>query len=317
MKSMFVSSEGNQSVHQNDTTGPLPEDSRNFFIQSYKGFNYYLIDLNEVKWSSLGNVIRGCEAVENECWKAQEEFSTYLRKCDVLSYAEKDGRIVAFDAVAILNSGPYCVYNNEETMVLKKFRGKELAQRLVLMTVEWHLTKIASMKNKDYFVFTSISANPAVVNTYFNKSWLRILFDSSFDPSPRLIALKEEYCQKHGIELVDKRYPFCMKNLFPGSNSFNPNDAKHQFSTQVRKNLPPDFEHMLRGDAFAFMLKIPMKIVRLVSFIMMIKCFGAEYFSSRGVGLFSRRGPAIPSSVDGRVPNLSGETFSVKTTEPR
>ncbi|HNY49846.1 MAG TPA: hypothetical protein PLV50_03915 [Smithella sp.] len=316
MKSMFVSLEDEQKAHQNDTTSPLPVDSRIFFIQSYKGFNYYLIDLNTVKWSSLGNIIKGCEAVENECWKAQEDFSTYLRKCDVLSYAEKDGQIIAFDAVSILNSGPYCVYNNEETMVLKKFRGRDLARQLVIMTVEWHLTKTAAMKNKKYFIFTSISANPAVVNRYFNKSWLRTLFDSSFAPSPRLIALKEEYCRKYGIELVDKRYPFCMKNMFPGSNSFDPKDPKYQFSSGVRASMPPDFEHMVRGDAFAFMLMIPMKIVRWVVFILMIKCFGMEYFSSRGVGLFSSNKPLVPSTFDGRIPDLSGKRLSVKTADP-
>jgi GNAT superfamily N-acetyltransferase len=313
---MYVSLESGQGEQQNDTTGPLPVDSRDFYIQSYKGFNYYLIDLNNVKWSSLGNIIQGCEAVENECWKAQEEFSTYLRKCDVLSYAEKDGRIVAFDAVAILNSGSYCVYNNEETMVLREFRGRDLARRLVIMTVEWHLTKTASMKKKDYFIFTSISANPAVVNRYFNKSWLRRLFDSSFAPSPRLIALKDEYCRKYGIELVDKRYPFCLKNMFPGSNSFDPKDPKYQFSSHVRANMPPEFEHMVRGDAFAFMLMIPMKIVRWVTFILMIKCFGVEYFSSRGVGLFSGSRPLIPSTLEGRIPDLSGERLSVKTADP-
>lgn len=316
MKSISVSLEGDQMLNQNDTTGPAPVNHRNFFIQSHKGFNYYLIDLNIVKWSSLGNIIRGCEAVENECWKAQEEFSAYLRKCDVLSYAEKDGRIVAFDAVTILNSGAYCVYNNEETMVLKAFRGRDLAQRLVMMTVEWHLTKTAAMKNKKYFIFTSISANPAVVNRYFNKSWLRRLFDSSFAPSPRLIALKEEYCRKYAIEVVDKRYPFCLKNMFPGSNSFDPHNPKNQFSSHVLANMPLDFEHMVRGDAFAFMLMIPMKLLRFVTFVLMAKCFGAEYFSSRGVGLFSRRGPVMPAPIGGRIPDLSGERISVKTADP-
>ena len=315
MKSMFVSSASEQRGHQSDSTDPLPVNAQDFFIQSHKGFNYYLIDLNTAEWNRLGDIIRGCEAVENDCWKAQEDFSTYLRKCDVLSYVEKNGRIVAFDAVSILNSGPHCVYNNEETMVLKAFRGRDLAQRLVIMTVEWHLTKAASIKNKDYFIFTSISANPAVVNRYFNKSWLRVLFDSSFSPSPELIALKEEYCRKYGIGLVDQSYPFCLKNMFPGSNGFDPNDPKYQFSPHVRANMPADFEHMDRGDAFAFMLMIPMKIVRLVTFILMIKCFGKEYFSSRGVGLFSSRRPLIPSFTDRRVPGLSREPFSVKTAD--
>lgn len=316
MESIFVSLEGEKKEDQKDTTSPLPVNSRHFFIQSHKGFNYYLIDLNTAKWSSLENIIRGCEAVENDCWTAQEDFSTYLKKCDVLSYAEKDGQIVAFDAVSILNSGSYCIYNNEESMVLRAFRGRDLAQRLVIMTVEWHLTKTASMKKKNYFIFTSISANPAVVNRYFDKSWLRKLFDSSFAPSPKLIALKEEYCRKYGIKVVDERYPFCLKNMFPGSNSFNPNDPKHQFSSHVRANMPADFEHMIRGDAFAFMLMIPMKMLRWVIFILMIKCFGAEYFSNRGVGLFSRRRPLIPYTLDERIPDLSGEALSVETADP-
>ncbi|HON59518.1 MAG TPA: hypothetical protein PLT45_08320 [Smithella sp.] len=316
MKSMSVLSEGEQRARQNDSAGLLPVNCKEFLLHSHKGLNYYLIDLNNVDWNSLGNIIEGCAAVENECWKAQEEFSSYLRKCDVLSYAEKDGRIVGFDAVSILNSGPYCVYNNEETMVLKAFRGRDIAQRLVIMTVEWHLTKTAMRKNKDYIVFTSISANPAVVNRYFNKSWLRKLFDSSFAPSPRLIALKEEYCRKHGIELVDERYPFCLKNQFPGSNTFDPNDPKHQFSAQVRANLPPDFEHMARGDAFAFMLMVPMKLARFVTFVLMVKCLGAEYFTSRGVGLLSGKRPLIPSTLEGRIPGLPGETLTVKTADP-
>lgn len=172
------------------------------------------------------------------------------------------------------------------------------------------------MKNKKYFIFTSISANPAVVNRYFNKSWLRRLFDSSFAPSPRLIALKEEYCRKYAIEVVDKSYPFCLKNMFPGSNSFDPTNPKHQFSAHVRTSLPPDFEHMVRGDAFAFMLMIPMKLLRFVTFALMAKCFGAEYFSTRGVGLFSSRGPVNPSTLDRRIPGLAGETLSVKTADP-
>lgn len=316
MKYMSVSLEGEQGGHQNDTTETLPVNCQDYLIQRHKGFNYYLIDLNTAKWNRLRDIIRGCEAVENDCWQAQEDFFTYLRKCDVLSYAVKDGRIVAFDAVTILNSGRYSVYSNDETMVLKEFRGNDLAQRLVIMTVEWHIKKSAALRNKNYFIFTSISANPRVINRYFEKSWLRLLFDSSFAPSPQLIALKEEYCRKQGIKLVDKRYPFCMKNLFPNSNNFDPNERRNQFSSLVRTNLPADFEHMVRGDAFAFMLMIPMKLLRMVTFVLMVKCFGLEYFSSRGVGLFSGRGPVIPSRADGRIPALSRKTFSMKTADP-
>jgi len=278
--------------------GCVPITCQDFLIMSNKGYNYYVIDLKLVDWNKIWNIIKACEAVENECWKAQENFFDYLKKCDVLSYTEKDGRIIAFDAVTLLCSGTTCIYSNDETMVLKAFRGKDIARKLVMATCEWYLTKTEYLKGIKHVIFLSISANPRVVNGYFKNSYTRILFDCSFKPSKQLIALKEEYCRKHNIALVHKDYPFCLKNLFPGSNNFDCNDPRFQFSREVKANMPPDFDHMVRGDAFAFMLKVSKASARTVVLLFMLFDFGKDYLSRKGVGLFSSRKKLGPTHTE-------------------
>jgi hypothetical protein len=302
-----------QSFYPAGGDDQVPLTCGDYLIQRYKGINYYLIDLKTANWNRLSNVIHACQAVEQACWKPQENFFDYLEKCDILTYAEKDGRVIAFDVVTLLYSGPYCVYSNDETMVLKECRGMDIARKLVILTLEWFFTRTACLTSigAKYLVFTSISANPRVVNAYFKNSWSRIFFDCSFKPSSRLISLRDEYCVKHGISLVNSNYPFCFKNLFPGSNSFDRNDPKFQFSANVKANMPHDFDHMDRGDAFAFMLKIPMKATRFVVLLLMARCFGRAYLSTKGLGLFSRKKQEGPVYTEKWIKNTLIESKSL------
>lgn len=284
----------------------MPVTCEDNLIMKNKGFNYYIIDLKRADWKRISNIIKGCEAVENECWKAQENFFDYLQKCDILSYVEKDGRIIAFDAVTLLCSGTTCMYSNDETMVLRAYRGKDIARKLVVATAEWIFTKTTHLKGIKNIVAVSISANPRVVNGYFKNSYTRILFDCSFKPSRQLIALKDEYCRKHNIALVNDDYPFCLKNIFPGSNNFDCQDPRFQFSREVRANMPPEFDHMARGDAFAFMVKLSKTAFHTVIRIIMTIDFGKDYFSRKGVGLFSPKATATPEYA---------ETWQAQSTE--
>ncbi|HNY64663.1 MAG TPA: hypothetical protein PKM41_04445 [Deltaproteobacteria bacterium] len=266
--------------------GPFPVTAREYFILSRRGINYYLVDLRGADHEELSTIISQCEYVEGQCWRPQENFSDYLRKCDLLCYAEKDGSIVGFTAVTMMFSGRTCLYSNDETMVLKQVRNQKVALSLVSLALQWAFVKTGLFNDTRSVVFTSISSNPRVVNFYFKNSWSRIFFDCSFKPSLRLIAIKNEYCRKHRIELVHEDYPFCMKNLFPGSNTFDRDNPKFQFSGSVKANMPEEFDHMDRGDAFAFMLKVPMAASRLVVSILMARCFGREYLASRLIGPF-------------------------------
>jgi len=242
----------------------------------------------------------------------QEDFYDYIQKCDFLSYAVVDGRIIGFDAVTIFRHGAICLYSNDETMVLKAFRGKDIARKLVMATAEWFFSKTAYLSGIKHLVFLSISANPRVVNGYFKNSYTRILFDCSFKPSKQLIALKEEYCRKHNISLVHKDYPFCLKNLFPGSNNFDCKDPRFQFSREVRANMPPDFDHMVRGDAYAFMVKVSITAARAVIRLIMALDFGMDYFSRKGVGIFSPKKNAGPVYTESwQAPNHAQDTGPV------
>jgi len=168
------------------------------------------------------------------------------------------------------------------------------------------------------------------VNFYFKNAWTRVLFDCSFKPSLDLIAIKNEYCRRHRIELVHEDYPFCLKNLFPGSNMFSRNDPRFQFRTRVKSNIPPEFDHMERGDAYAFMLKIPVKAFRVVSFILTSRVFGGDYLKDREIGPLGRRMKELPRGSGagsgrhawevargGAFPSRNGRSMSGVSSGPR
>ncbi|MEN6473822.1 MAG: hypothetical protein ABFD81_07415 [Syntrophaceae bacterium] len=260
-------------------TGPqIPITSRDHLFLTHKGFNYYLIDLKVTDWDRIGNIICACEEVEQECWAAQEKFSEYLKKRDVLSYVEKDGKIIAFDVVTLLRLGDACIYSNDETMVLKAFRGRNLARNLVFATCQWFFTRTSRFAGVRHIVYLSISANPRVINGYFKNAYTRILFDCSFKPTRDLILIKEAYCRFFNLSALHPDFPFCLKRVFPGSNSIDLHDPGSRFSSRVR--LPADFDHIKRGDAFAFMVKVPKPAARMVVLIVMAVSFGRRFLAT-------------------------------------
>jgi hypothetical protein len=287
------STKGDRSSVFDEDPGILPVTCEDFFIVSHEGINYYLINLRKADWDSLWEIVSQCEYVESESWTPQEDFFDYLKRCDILCYAEYDGSLVGFVAASMFFSRRQCLYSNDETMVLKGYRNKKIALNMAILAFEWAFCSTRILRDSTHVAYTSISANPRVVNMYFKNAWMRIFFDCSFKPSLGLIAIKNEYCRRHGIELVNEDYPFCLKNLFPGSNTFRRDDPRFQFSKEVRASMPPEFEHMERGDAFAFMLNAGVRTVRRVVGFLMTIYFGMDYLRSRKIGPFrSRKGPA-------------------------
>jgi hypothetical protein len=278
----------------------VPVVNGEYFVLSHEDINYYLVDLGDADWNRLWGIISECEQVENACWTPQEKFSEYLKKCDFLCYAEFEGGIIGFTAMSLMFFRNICLYSNDETMVLREHRKRKLALNLVMLPMEWLFTKTGRFRDITHLVFTSISANPQVVNFYFKNAWTRVLFDCSFKPSLDLMAIKNEYCRRHRIDLVHEDYPFCLKNLFPGSNMFSGNDPRFQFGDRVKGNIPPEFDHMERGDAYAFMLKIPVKAFRAVSFILMSRVFGGDYLKDREIGPFGCRRKEPPRGSGAR-----------------
>jgi len=263
----------------------LAVSCHDFRIIENKGITYYVVDLRKTETHSIETIIDECAAVEKECWNAQEDFYDYIRKCDLLSFAVMDNRIIGFDVASVFHYGTICLYSNDETMVLKAFCNRNVAGNLVFATMRWFLIN-ADVNDVKHFVFMSISGNPRIINGYYKHRYIQKLFDSSFNASDKLIALMGAYRQRYNIDLVHGNYPFCLKKIFPGSNTFNPAEKRYQFLDDVKKHMPEDFDHMKRGDAFAFLVKISRISARILVFCLMIKGFGKRFFSHRGVGLF-------------------------------
>jgi len=173
-------------------------------------------------------------------------------------------------------------------MVLRGFRNRNIGRNLLFSGMRWGL-KNRSFEGVKHFGLLAISSNPRIINVFYKYSCLiKILFDCSFNASDRLIEALKAYRNHHHISLVHKDYPFCLKNMFPGSNTFNPEDKKFQFLDVVKLNMPVHFDHMKRGDAFAFLVKVPKYLTRAVVFTLMILSFGKKFFSRKGIGLFTR-----------------------------
>ncbi len=266
----------------------LPVFREAFWAIEYKGIHYYIVDLKKTDMNAIKDIIDGCAAVEAECWNAQENFYDYIRKCDLLSYAVVKDRIIGFDAATLFYHGTICMFSNDETMVSRAFRNRNIARNLVLVSMCWFL-KNTSFKSVKHFAFLSISGSPRVVNGYFRHNYVKYLFDCSFSASKELIEFMDAYRTKYKLSLVHKDYPFCLKNMFPGSNRFNPKDQQFQFLVSVRRELPEDFDYMTRGDAFAFLGKASKFSGRILVFIVMTVSFGKKFFSRKGIGFFARK----------------------------
>lgn len=266
--------------------GSLPITCQDFWMIEHKGINYYIVNLKKTDINTIMDVIEGCEAVESECWNAQEDFYNYIQKCDFLSYAVVNDRIIGFDVITIFHHGAICLISNDETMVLKEFCNRNIAGSLVFVTIRWFL-KATDIKDVKNFVFMSISSNPRIVNGYYKHRYIQKLFDCSFKASDELVDLMDAYCKEYKIKLVHKDYPFCLKNIFPGSNTFDPTEKRFQFLDEVKLHMPKDFDHMKRGDAFAFLVKTSRIFGCLLIFFLMFHSFGKKFFFRKHIGLFS------------------------------
>ena len=76
-----------QSRYYDEEYDSIPITCEEYLIQRHNGINFYLIELGDIDWNRIHTIVKACEEVENQCWKAQENFFDYLKKCDVLSYA--------------------------------------------------------------------------------------------------------------------------------------------------------------------------------------------------------------------------------------
>jgi hypothetical protein len=156
---------------------------------------------------------------------------------------------------------------------------------VVITAFRWFMKNIKQDGMTKKLVMVSISANPKVVNNYFKNGYITRFLDNSFYPSDGLVRAHHGYLHKNNFTLVDNRYPFCIKKLFPGSQQLDWTDKRYQFHDEVRTKMPPNFDHKVRGDAWAFMavanLRLAHILLRTLSFIF----FGKEALLNKKIGL--------------------------------
>jgi hypothetical protein len=293
----------------------VPVTSRDNFLIHNKGFNYYGIDLSSADIRSLEDIIGACEMVEKSTWTAQENFYEYFRKCDLLIYAEKDGQVAGFCLASLLLINEYCFFTNDETMVLKEYQGFNIALYIVTTAFLYFMKKLDLGKSIKKFIYVSISANPQVVNGYYqNKYWNK--FDNSYHPSKELINIHQAYLEKYNMALVDGNFPFCVKNLFPGSQHLDWTKKKFQFKDEVQKLMPPAFDHKERGDAWAFMFMTNMRGAYKLFLYMALAFIGKKTFFNERLGLFRRKKHLLVNPKLTRVRLIDGR-FSDRRTGDR
>ncbi len=295
----------------------VPITCRDNFLVDQKGFNYYVIDLKNSDFSVLDEIISGCEAVENDTWMAQEDFYDYIKKSDILVYAEKDSRIIGFNLVSLLLINEYCFYTIDEAMVLRAFQGNNIARNIVTATLWWFLKIIDLDSAVKKGVLVSISSNPKVVNNYFKNKYITRIMDNSFYPSEDLVTVHRAYLAKNNFELVDADHPFCVKNLFPGSQQLDWTNRRNQFLDEVKKRMPADFEHTRRGDAWAFMVVTNMHLAYFVIRAIVLAFFGAKSLLHKKIGLLRNKKNLETRPELTRIRLIDGKFFDVRHNERR
>lgn len=258
------------------------------FLLNHRGFNYYGIDLRDSDFSCIEEIVSGCEVVESDTWRAQEDFFDYIKKSDLLVYAEKDGQIVGFSLVSLMLINEYCFYTIDEAMVRRSFQGKKIARNIVSATMWWFIKTIGVDSAVKKFVMVSISSNPKVVNNYFKNKYVSRILDNSFYPSTDLINVHRAYLAKKNFELVNTHYPFCVKNLFPVSQRLDWRKKEYQFLEAVKNRMPPEFDHARRGDAFAFMIVVRKWLAYSFVRACALSFFGMQALSNNKLGLLRK-----------------------------
>lgn len=267
----------------------VPVSGNEFFVMHHRGFNYYVIELGKVPFERLGLIIQSCEEVERDTWRAQENFDEYVRRSRLLAYAEKDGEIVGFNLVSLLLRDKYGLYVIDEAMVMNRFHHQNLARNIVLITMRWFAVNIARYLRFRRVAIVSISSNPRVINLYYKNKYLSMVFDNSFKPSPGLVEMIRDYAMENKLEFVDETNPFCLKNLFPNSSIFDPDDPRYRFREGVQPFLAHGFDYYNRGDAFVWMIRGWMFYFHTLSTLVAFLYFGVKSLTNSAIGVFQQR----------------------------
>ncbi len=261
----------------------LPLDK--YFIYEYRGFGLYSINLKNTPADELEVILDQCEAVENACWDAQENFHEYAKKRNLLTYAVKDGKIVAFQIASYWIYNNYFIYDLDETMVIKECRGNSMALALSAVSCRTLYLKMSNMKEVNTMTFISLTPNIRLINILDRLRFAIRFVDTSFNPSLNLMKIHDTVLERKEAVLVHEDFPFFLRGIFPGS--LKQGDCSYRTSGRIRKILPPGLDLKSRGDAFLFIACFSKTGIIPIMVVLLIKALGFKVIFSKKLGLIS------------------------------
>ncbi|MBU0994302.1 MAG: hypothetical protein KJ737_17565 [Proteobacteria bacterium] len=254
-------------------------------IKDRNGFDYYRVDIQHANLNKLQKIIQGCEAVEKACWSAQEKFYDYFKSKDLLIYVVKDEKIVAFQILSYWVIDRYILFNFDETMVIKEFRGKHLGFSLCTLSSRTLYIKFAPQKKIKY-VLLSETPNPLAMRGMYKYRFLFFNMVNTFKPNAALLMIYKKLLALKEMTLVNEDYPFVFKKMFPGS--LPPHNKEVKLPDTIQKMIPPEADFYNRGDAFVFMTIFSRLSCIPGIFMAMVKFFGKSFLSNSKVGLINK-----------------------------
>jgi hypothetical protein len=253
----------------------------------YKGLKLYTINVKHTPKIRLNAILDECEAVEKSCWDAQEKFHNYAKDKDILSYAVHDGKIVAFQIASYWIIDNNFIFDLDETMVIKQFRGMNLAMALTGINTRTFYLRMCKMKHVNTMTFVGLTPNLKLINLLDKFRYIIQFIKTSFNPSPAIFKIRDSFLEKKGATLVHEDYPFFLKGVFPGS--LKPSDGCKNASKRVKKMLPHGLDFNSRGDAYLFLACFHQITIFPIMLILIIKALGFKFLFNSSLGYFSRK----------------------------
>ncbi len=265
------------SYNHEPATSPVFLDNPSFLLISNRRYNFYLIDLKTTP--NIDPIIDACADLEAECWGAQQDFKEYLGGRDLLIYATHNGELAAFCVGSAWHMLNYGIISPDELMVSPKHRRRHLGRTMTALLGRIACLSLTRDQSIKRIVGICTTPSPGLIMGIYKYRFMSR--DHSFRPSARLIKIRDTHLHRNKWDVLDPRFPFFIRGLFPGSLKTHSTALSH-------KIFPPNFDCHTRGDALLFMGTMSTSMVMTVTALFLHIDIGPMAWRNTKLGLASR-----------------------------
>ena len=250
--------------------------------------NYWIVDIKKHSSHTLEPFIKKCEFIEKKCWNAKENFKNYFLDKDILFYAENSEKIVGFVLISldILDKSPVLHY--EEGMILKEYQKQGILKKLILLAARITHLKLLKKKIHNKIAILGVTNSPKIMTGLFKKKILWNLVNNSFVPSKRILEIHKRYIAKYKYSILNPKYPFILKKIFPGCQGKNICDKFFKFPDNFKKYLPSEFDYFDRGDAFCFIIMPHRLLFNIGTIFLSVITFNKDFLFNPNIGIIKQ-----------------------------